>query len=599
MTSPEGSIEYRQMSVIDGNIRHRISFRLAHRFALGAGAALFLTFFSLSQTKTGLSVTCHPPFTAFSPGELFFWLGFILLLIPGSVLLGYGLSPWTAPLIEKIWTRLRSLNRKQLFVSLTLLFILAVSSARISHLLILRDYPITDDEYATRFGGQVLALGQISVPQPEPFDAFSTLFLFQKDGAITSVDWPGVVAAWAVSEWTGTGPLIFALAAAAAALGVTLICGFLFSPGHGFAAFLLFFFSPMAFLLSATTHAHLLSRAAIALTILFYLLAARKPSSALWAGTGFLAAVAFCCRPLESTALLSPLLVDFIFKALSSKGRDRRPLGAFFLGAVAPLALFALYNTLLTGNFAVPARFFMEGPGDAIAGESLWNRLGANTGYNLSMLSIWFLGPLGIVAVGFGLMKNRWTRLLGLGVGLNLLAGLLHDNHGIHIVGPIHYSECAGPLTILALVGLMTIKEKLSGAGLSAPVFAGVIAGLLVFGMGTFIAWQSGALNSQARIQSDIYGRIERTLESQGVPSAVVIAPWFADVWRANPEFKDRGAWVFEWRRARPDLSDKYLIVHDIPDAAAIFRAKFPNRPIYRLSLITRPPYSTLAPARD
>lgn len=587
------------MSAIDGNKRQNTSFRLSHRFALAACTALFLSFFSLSQTKTGLSVTFHPPFTAFSPGELLFWLGFILLLIPGALLLGYGLSPWSAPQIEKIWIRLRSLNRKQLYVSLSLLFILAVSSARISHLLILRDYPITDDEYATRFGGQVLALGQISVPQPEPIDAFSTLFLFQKEKAITSVDWPGVVAAWAVSEWTGTGPLVFALAAATAALGVALICGFLFSPGYGLVAFLLFFFSPMAFLLSATTHAHLLSRAAIALAILFYLLATRKNSGALWAGTGFLVAVAFCCRPVETTALLSPLLADFAFKAWSSKGRDRRSLGAFCLGALAPLALFAVYNALVTGNFAVPARFFMEGPGDTISGESLWNRFGANTAYNLSMLSIWFLGPLGIAAVGFGLMKNRWTRLLGLGVGLNLLAGLLHDNHGIHIVGPIHYSECAVPLTILALVGLKTIKEKLSGAGLSAPVFAGVIAGLLVFGMGTFIAWQSGALNDQARIQSDIYGRIERSLQSQGITSAVVIAPRFADVWRANPEFKDRGTFVFEWRRARPDLSDKYLIVHDIPDAAAIFRAKFPNRPVYRLSLIPRPPYTALAPAID
>jgi len=609
------------------------SFQRPHKSALAAGAALFLAFFSLSQTKTGLSVTFHPPFTASPPGELFFWLGFVLLLIPGAALLGYGLSPWSGPLIEKIWTRLRSLSRKQLLVSLTLLFVLAVSSARISHLLILRDYPITDDEYATRFGGQVLALGRVTVPQPEPYNAFSTLFLFQKEGTVTSVDWPGVVAAWAVSEWTGTGPFVFALAAATAALGVALICGLLFSPGYGLAAFLLFFFSPMAFLLSATTHAHLLSRAAIALTIFFHLLATRKPSGALWAGTGFLAAVAFCCRPVETAALLFPLLADFVIKAISPKikeqayaaevppqampgasppsmslpnqggaktpGLDRRSLVAFCLGALAPLALFALYNAFITGNFAVPARFFMEGPGDTIAGESLLNRFGANTGYNLFMLSVWFLGPLGIVAIGFGLMKNRWTKLLGLGVGLNLLAGLLHDNHGIHIVGPIHYSECAVPLTILALVGLMTLKEKLIGVGISAPVFAGVIAGLLVFGMGTFIAWQSGALNNQARIQSDIYGRIERTLESQGVSTAVIIAPRFADVWRADPEFKERGTWVFEWRRARPDLSDKYLIVQDIPEAASIFRAKFPSRPIFRLSLTPRPPYTALAPVND
>jgi hypothetical protein len=215
------------------------------------------------------------------------------------------------------------------------------------------------------------------------------------------------------------------------------------------------------------------------------------------------------------------------------------------------------------------------------------------------MLSIWFLGPLGAATVIFGTGKSKLTRLLGIGVGLNLLAGLLHDNHGIHIVGPIHYSECAVPLTVIALAGLMTIKDKLAKAGLAAPVFAAAISGLLVFGMGTFIAWQSGALNHQARIQSDIYGLIDRELEVRGATTAVVIAPRFADVWRSIPEFRDRGSWVFEWRRPRPDLSDKVLIVQPIPDAASIFRTKFPGRPIYRLTILPRPPYLVLAPAEE
>jgi len=574
-------------------------FRRSHLSALAGGAGCFLAFFGLTQTRTGLQVTFHPPFTFAPPGELNFWLGFVLLLVPGSLLLGYGLSPWLAPRIEKIWGRLRSLNRKQLVVCLVLLFILAASSARLSHLLILRDYPITDDEYGTRFGGQVLALGRVTVPQPEPFAAYSTLFLFQKGGTVTSVDWPGPVATWATAEWTRTGPLIFALAAAAAAVGIALICGLLFSPGYGLAAFILFLFSPMAFLLSATTHAHLLSRGGIALTIFFFILAKRRSSNALWAVTGLLAADAFICRPVETAALLFPLLAHFAFQTLSAKPRDRRPLGFFLLGAILPLAFFALYNHLITGNFALPPRFFMEGPGDTIAGESLLNRFGANSGYNLFMLSIWFLGPLGAAAVVFGVGKSKLTRLLGIGVGLNLLAGLLHDNHGIHIVGPIHYSECAVPLTIIALAGLMTIKDKLARAGLSAPVFAAAVSGLLVFGMGTFIAWQSGALNHQAKIQSDIYGRIDGELKARGVPTAVVIAPRFADVWRNIPEFRDRGTWVFEWRRPRPDISDKYLIVQPIPDAISIFRAKFPGRPIYRLTLLPRPPYFVLAPADD
>ena len=104
-------------------------------------------------------------------------------------------------------------------------------------------------------------------------------------------------------------------------------------------------------------------------------------------------------------------------------------------------------------------------------------------------------------------------------------------------------------------------------------------------------------MNAQARIQSDIYSGIERTLEAADVGRAVVIAPRFADVWRANPEFKDRGTWVFEWRRAKPDLSDDYLIVHDIPGAAETFAAKFPERPVFRMILTPEAPYWNVVPA--
>ncbi|MBN1938575.1 MAG: hypothetical protein JW843_03250 [Candidatus Aminicenantes bacterium] len=577
--------------------RPRTRDKTGHRAALLAGLGLFLVFFGLTQTHTGLKITFHRPFTSASPGELFFWLGFCLLLVPGALLVGYGLSPASAPKIQKSWYRFQALDRRQKAFALILIFVLAAFSARVSHRLVLNDFPISDDEYATRFGGQVLASGRVTAPEPEPFHAYSTLFLFHRNQTVTSVDWPGPLAAWAISESTGTGPLIFSLSAALAAAALAALGAILFSPAYGLAAFLLFFFSPMAFLLSATTHAHVLSRGAIALTILFFILAKRKSSPFLWAATGFLAAGAFACRPVETTALLFPLLADFAAGAVRAKGPNRRPLVYFVLGAILPLALFALYNGLITGNPAVPPRFFMEGPGDTIAGESLWNRLGANSGYNLVMLAVWFLGPLGVAAVIFGAGRNRLTRLLSLGVALNLLAGLLHDNHGLHIVGPIHYSECAVPLTIIALAGLITIKDKLGRAGLAAPVFAAMVASTLVFGMGTFIAWHGGALKAQARIQSELYGRIEETLESRGTAGAVVIAPRFADVWRAIPEFNERGTWVFEWRRARPDLSDRYLIVQDVPDAVEIFRKKFPGRPVFRLSVGSRPPYVTLAPA--
>ena len=65
-------------------------------------------------------------------------------------------------------------------------------------------------------------MGKASVPAPEPLDAFPTLFLTSRNGEVTSFDWPGGQAAWAISEITRSGPWIFALAAALAALCLTL-----------------------------------------------------------------------------------------------------------------------------------------------------------------------------------------------------------------------------------------------------------------------------------------------------------------------------------------------------------------------------------------
>ena len=44
---------------------------------------------------------------------------------------------------------------------------------------------------------------------------------------------------------------------------------------------------------------------------------------------------------------------------------------------------------------------------------SLWQRFGDNLSYNVLMLAIWFLGPMGLVLVAAGALTDRFTRLLG------------------------------------------------------------------------------------------------------------------------------------------------------------------------------------------
>src|SRR5712692_11214720 len=66
--------------------------------ALAAGLLCYACFWGLGQTTPGLSIRFVAPFTNSNAGELQFWLGSALLLLPGGALLGYALHPviWEA-----------------------------------------------------------------------------------------------------------------------------------------------------------------------------------------------------------------------------------------------------------------------------------------------------------------------------------------------------------------------------------------------------------------------------------------------------------------------------------------------------------------------
>jgi len=572
------------------------SLRTVHFLATLSGIYLFLTFFGLTQTYQGLKITFYSIFNYSSPGEVYFWLGHALLLFPGACLIGFGISPWLSKYLKRLWIRVEEMNRRELIAGVFAIFVLVFATARLSHKIILLDYPITDDEYAAQFGGQIMALGKIKISAPEPFEAYPKLFLFAKDGWVTSMDWLGVQVAWAIAELTRLGPLVYAIAAAIPAICIALIIGMRFSPGYGLIAFSLFFFSPMAFILSMTTHAHLLSRAMLGLTLLFYFLARQKSSLIPWILTGLSAGIGFCCRPIETTSLLFPLFLYLVVRDISKKNGLPKATVGLLIGSLFPLVIFGLHNWLVTGSYYLPARFSSGSFGNILATGSFWNRFGGNTSYNLFMLAIWFLGPLGILLISFGIGTNRFTRLLGLGVAALLAAGCFHDNHGIHIVGPIHYSECVVPLVIIAVHGFENIKRKLNRHGISFLIPASTSVCVLLLGLGTFNIWHSLALHRQAHIQHYIYSYIENTINEKNIQKAIILAPQFGNLWRASKYFASIGSWVFEWRRVKPDFSDEIMILHDVPNIKKQLRKNFPDRVFLRLRPTKEPPFFELIP---
>lgn len=561
------------------------------------GYLFILSFFGLSETYLSLDVTFVTPFTNVAADELFFWIAHSALLVPGLLLVGYGTYEPIYSLLRRLGAAIERMSRRDLVLSAVALLFIATAAARVGNALVLSDYPITDDEYAVKFGGEILAQGKVKIPQPEFVNAIPTLYYFMRDGWMTSADWLGPQIAWAIGEVTGLGMFVWAFAAAIPVVFVGMIVGRRLGAAWGAVAAAIFLLSPMAFSLSLTTHAHLLSRAFLAVALWLYLRAEESGSTRAWAVTGLAFGVSFICRPPETAFLALPFVLALVIRAIQRSPGAINALGAMVAGGLVPVAVFVGHAWLVTGTF-LPPRLI---PGGLITVEvqrgGLWFRFGANSGFNLLMLAIYFLGPLGIALSLVGVWVDRFTRLLGLSVVSMLALGLFHHNTGIHIVGPIHYSECAIPLAILAAHGIERFRSwlaehRLNVAGALSALAVAILVGSLVFNSIHLLG-----MRAQAAIQEDIYTHIEAAAPAD--QKSIVLAPHFGNIWRTFPKYADTGSWVFVWRRPRPDYSERVMILQDHPESIDAIRRAFPDRALFRLVRIREEPYLVLQPIAD
>jgi hypothetical protein len=71
--------------------------------------------------------------------------------------------------------------------------------------------------------------------------------------------------------------------------------------------------------------------------------------------------------------------------------------------------------------------------------------------------------------------------------------------------------------------------------------------------------------------------------------------PQFGSQWIRNAIFRNIGSFVIEWRRVRPHLKDKIMILHAAPNVAEALRRRFPGRLIFQISNIDKPPFFELS----
>lgn len=557
----------------------------SYSIARYAGYALVLLFFALVANYTGFQITYGPLFQSIASGEFVMWMGVSMLLFPGCCLIGFGLGDMPRPYIVAIWSVVERMSPRNLGIALTCLYAASVTLFALGNRLVLLGFPITDDEYATKFGGQVLASGHVVVPMFEPSSVVPTLFLLVRNGSVTAMDWLGGQLAWAVAELTGTGTLVFSVFAALPLVCIPIVIGRRYGRGWALLAAAILVCSPMSFTLSLTSHAHVLSRGLLSVALLFFVLAQDTRSARMAFFCGLALASAFVCRPFECAFLAAPFVVATFGRVVRGDHEVRKMAAAFLAGAAIPVAIFATHAWLITGNPFRPARFAAERNVNRFAPGGPFKRLGANLAYNLLLLGIWFAGPLGIVLVAAGALRDGLTRMLSLSVVAILCLALFHDNIGIHSVGPIHYSEAIIPLSVIAVAGVVSLRDRAFKFGMrSAPIAVSVVL-FLVVGLGSFTGIELIALRRQAEIQAQIYGMLDAAVPE--TEKAVVLADDFRSVWQSVELNRMTGSWVLEWRRPRPEFNDRILVLNYRPGVETQLRERFPDRRFLRLEVAT------------
>jgi 4-amino-4-deoxy-L-arabinose transferase-like glycosyltransferase len=406
------------------------------------------------------------------------------------------------------------------------------------------------------------------------------------------MDFPGGIFFLALSLLTGLGPALYALAAAVAGLAVVGAARRFASLPAALAAGVIWLCSPMVFSLSLTTHNQAVSRLFLALAMY---LAARalaprpgeRPLRAAF-GLGLCAGGAFLSRPIEIGMLLLPLAVWLVARAVRGGAEERRMLVMAAAGVVPALILFGCYNRVITGHFLVQARFAAEARSNEGAVLTFWQRLPVHFCFETLMLAVWFLGPIGVALAALGTQRKQPISVaLAVGLFLDLSITLTHQFTGVHVVGPIHFSETPVFLTLLAALGLDRLFAGLRARGIPGAPAAWVLLGTVLLGYGAFDALHGRTLHAQAEAQQYPLDELAR----RDIHHAVVVADTLALLYQRHPT----GSWVQQFPHPDPYLRDDIIFARAGADLPAL-RARFPDRRFYRLRIAKTGPAITIDP---
>jgi len=396
---------------------------------------------------------------------------------------------------------------------------------------------LTDDEAIYRFTAELIASGSIAAPRPPEHLFWDRAFMVIDDHMYGQyfLGWPAVLAAF---KWLGLEELAGCLCAALTVPPLYLSSRRLGGSLAARVTAVLFVFSPMLMIGSATLMSHAACLCANAWAFWFFLRAKEADSKA-WESGAFalLVSIAFFIRPFTTVALCAGLVILWFVGV--AKGRAKLQKLTFFgLISGAMAALFLLANYELTGHpFYVPYqramhyvlenqyRFGYFGPETdlQVVGLVLDEDTFAKWLASLLRFSYAVGGwPIGFLFLPFARGRNMsvvWLMFVSY-IGFHVLA----TDGGVDPFGPPHFYELSLPFLILSGNGVSqlqawaTSRRNAFPHGWIAALPLASVAALLITSTLGFTAMRLGTVHKL----TDSVRRPLLAIEGAGIHNAIL-----------------------------------------------------------------------------
>jgi hypothetical protein len=185
------------------------------------------------------------------------------------------------------------------------------------------------------------------------------------------------------------------------------------------------------------------------------------------------------------------------------------------------------------------------------------------------------------VFAALGIRSRGPLLTLAVGICLQVALQLLHDDIGIHTLGPIHLSETLPGLVLLATGGVLTVFAFLKRYAVPTAMPRRLVGSYILGGLALFTAVHCVGLLMQAMNSARIYEPVTRAR----LANAVVVGDPPKNLIHTHPGMRETGSWVHWFPPPDPYFRDDVIFAYAKTDDDLLrLKHAFPGRQFYRMT---------------